>query len=100
MTKLNQEEIQTGLSTVDANWKFDGTHIQRIFLFKNFIEAFSFMTAVALVAEKNSHHPDWNNVYSKVTIGLHTHDAGGITSKDFDLALAIDEIFDKTIISN
>ncbi len=95
MTKLTEQEIQTRMKSLDPTWKFDGKHILRDFLFKNFIDAFSFMTAVALVAEKSSHHPDWNNVYNKVTIALNTHDAGGITTKDFDLATAIDKIFNK-----
>jgi len=95
MTKLNEQEIQTRMKSLDPTWKFDGKHILRDFLFKNFIDAFSFMTAVALVAEKSSHHPDWKNVYNKVTIALNTHDAGGITTKDFDLATAIDKIFNK-----
>lgn len=99
MTKLNDEEIQTRLKSLETEWQFDGKHIQRNFQFKNFIEAFSFMTAVALVAEKSSHHPDWNNVYNKVTIALNTHDVGGITTKDFDLAKAIDKIFNRIFIS-
>lgn len=98
MTKLNEQEIQTRMQSLDPAWQFDGKYIRRDFLFKNFIEAFSFMTAVALVAEKSSHHPDWNNVYNKVTIALNTHDAGGITTKDFDLAKAIDEIFNKIVV--
>ena len=95
MTKLNEQEIQTRMKSLDTAWQFDGKHILRDFRFKNFVEAFSFMTAVALVAKRSSHHPDWNNVYNKVTIALNTHDAGGITAKDFDLATAIDEIFNK-----
>jgi 4a-hydroxytetrahydrobiopterin dehydratase len=69
-----------------------GKFLHREFLFKDFVEAFSFMTAVALVAEKAAHHPNWKNGYNKVTIDLSTHDADGITAKDFDLAKAIDKL--------
>ncbi len=66
----------------------------RIFEFKNFIEAFSFMTRVALIAEKMNHHPTWSNTYNKVEIRLNTHDQGFIiTEKDYQLAKAIDNIF-------
>jgi 4a-hydroxytetrahydrobiopterin dehydratase len=95
MTKLNEQEIQTKMKSIDRAWQHNEKYIHREFLFKDFIEAFSFMTAVAIVAEKSSHHPDWKNVYNKVTIALNTHDAKGITTKDFDLAKAIDSIFNK-----
>jgi 4a-hydroxytetrahydrobiopterin dehydratase len=68
--------------------------ISRTFKFKNFSEAFGFMTRVALAAEKADHHPDWSNSYDKVTIRLSTHDAGGVSQKDFDLARAIDRLVD------
>lgn len=65
----------------------------KTFEFKNFIEAFSFMTRVAIIAEKMNHHPTWENVYNKVIIQLSTHDAGSIvTEKDKKLAIAIDEL--------
>jgi 4a-hydroxytetrahydrobiopterin dehydratase len=95
MLKLNEQDIKTGLLSLNPNWQFDNKNITRDFKFKNFIEAFSFMTAVALIAEKSGHHPDWKNSYNKVTIALSTHDATGITTKDFKLAIAIDEIFEK-----
>jgi 4a-hydroxytetrahydrobiopterin dehydratase len=64
--------------------------------FKNFTEAFGFMTQVALIAEKMDHHPDWSNVYNKVEINLSTHDAGDVvTDKDRKLAKMIDEIYAK-----
>jgi 4a-hydroxytetrahydrobiopterin dehydratase len=68
--------------------------ISRTFKFKNFSEAFGFMTRVALAAEKADHHPDWSNSYDKVTIRLSTHDAGGVSQKDIDLARAIDRMVD------
>lgn len=92
MTKLNDQEVQNSLDRIDPRWKLNGKFIQRHLLFKNFIEAFSFMTAVALKAEKSGHHPDWKNVYNQVDIALSTHDVDGLSIKDFELAAAIDEI--------
>lgn len=66
--------------------------IARKFEFRDFNEAFGFMTRAALVAEKLDHHPEWFNVYNRVTIDLTTHDAGGITAKDAELARKLDEI--------
>ena len=76
-------------------WEIKSEQIQREFKFANFIEAFSFMTKVALICEKYNHHPNWENVYSKVNIKLNTHDLGGITNLDQTLALEINKIFDK-----
>jgi 4a-hydroxytetrahydrobiopterin dehydratase len=77
-------------------WKNENNKLKRTFVFKDFIEAFSFMTKVALLAEKMDHHPYWENVYNKVTIELNTHDAGDIvTEKDHSLASAIDELIKK-----
>ncbi len=64
----------------------DGLSIRRVFTFKNFSEAFAFMTRVALAAEKMDHHPDWSNVYKTVKVELTTHDAHGLTELDFELA--------------
>lgn len=95
MKKLNEQEIKIQMTSIDDTWQLKGKFIHRDFVFKDFIEAFSFMTAVALIAEKSAHHPDWKNVYNKVTITLNTHDADGLTAKDFDLATAIDGIAKK-----
>lgn len=92
MKKLNDKEVQSSMAEINASWERKGKFICCEFVFKNFIEAFSFMTAVALVAEKSNHHPNWENVYNKVTISLGTHDVDGISEKDFDLAKAIDTI--------
>jgi 4a-hydroxytetrahydrobiopterin dehydratase len=92
MVKLNDQEIQIRMSSIDPVWVLKGKFIHRDVLFKNFIEAFSFMTAVALVAEKRDHHPNWKNVYNKVTIALNTHDVDGLSDEDFALAKAIDHI--------
>ena len=77
-------------------WVEKDNTLQRTFEFSDFTEAFSFMTAVAIIAEKQNHHPDWSNVWNKVSFKLNTHDAGGIvTQKDKDLAEAIDKVFEK-----
>ena len=74
-------------------WKEENNTLKRTYEFENFIEAFAFMTKVALLAEKVDHHPFWSNVYNKVTIELSTHDAGNvITEKDRKLASLIDNI--------
>ena len=74
-------------------WREENNSLKKTFQFKNFIEAFSFMTRVALIAEKMNHHPYWVNVYNKVEITLNTHDAGDVvTDKDRKLAERIDEV--------
>ena len=67
--------------------------VQREFVFADFNRAFTFMTQVALAAEKADHHPEWSNVYNKVRVTLSTHDAGGVTQKDLDLARFADEAY-------
>ena len=66
--------------------------ITRTFTFRDFNEAFGFMTRVALVAEKMDHHPEWSNVYKTVAVTLSTHDAGGLTERDIELATAMDRV--------
>ena len=66
--------------------------IERTFVFKDFNEAFGFMSRAALVAEKNDHHPEWRNVYKTVEVVLATHDAGGVTQRDVELAKAMNAI--------
>ena len=74
-------------------WKEEDNKLKQSFEFENFIEAFGFMSKVALIAEKMSHHPEWKNVYNKVEITLTTHDKGNtITQKDRELAKAIDNL--------
>ena len=72
-------------------WQEKNNKLYRKFQFKDFSEAFAFMTRVALEAEKMNHHPEWSNVYNNVTIKLSTHDAGGITDHDIALAKIIDD---------
>lgn len=77
-------------------WKEENNKLNRQFQFKNFIEAWSFMTEVAFHAEKQNHHPEWSNVYNKVNITLTTHDEGNtVTEKDRALASSIDGIYRK-----
>ena len=75
------------------NWKEENNKLKKSFEFKNFVEAFGFMSRVALVAEKMNHHPEWSNVYNKVDIALQSHDDGDkVTEKDHKLAKAIDSL--------
>ena len=83
--KLSSDEIQTGLKKV-AGWVIQDAKLHKEFQFSSFIEAFGFMTQLALVAESMNHHPEWFNVYNRVVIDLTTHDAGGISNLDFELA--------------
>lgn len=87
--RLTDAEIDAALTGLPG-WTRNGDGIERSYRFKAFVEAFAFMTRVALLAEKADHHPEWSNVYNKVEVRLTTHDAGGITSKDVALATAID----------
>ncbi len=91
-SKLTDSEIQKKLETLDG-WKLREGAIFRHFQFANFSAAFGFMLQVALVAEKLDHHPLWTNVYNKVDISLNTHDAGGITELDLNLAMAINKLY-------
>jgi len=71
-------------------WTGGDDFITKIFKFKDFVEAFSFMTNIAMIAEKMNHHPEWYNVYNRVDITLTTHDSGGVTEKDISLAKAME----------
>ena len=84
---LSSDYLSKLIDQESLDWKIidDGKKIKKTFKFKSFIEAFSFMSKVAIYAEKKDHHPEWSNVYNKVEICLTTHDAGGITEKDVDL---------------
>jgi 4a-hydroxytetrahydrobiopterin dehydratase len=89
--KLTGSARQTALGKLQGWSELTGRDaIQKKFTFKDFNEAFGFMARVALIAEKLDHHPEWFNVYNKVEVTLATHDAGGVTQKDIDLAVAMD----------
>jgi 4a-hydroxytetrahydrobiopterin dehydratase len=89
--KLSDAEVTSRLPELD-NWQLLDGKLLKTFTFESFVQAFGFMSSVALLAEAMSHHPDWSNVYNRVTIGLNTHDLGGITDWDFSLAKQIDAI--------
>jgi len=95
MKRLNKQEIDVILHTLHKDWTVAGKFIKRDFVFEDFVLAFSFMTSVALEAEKAGHHPNWQNVYNKVSISLSTHEADGLTEKDFTLARKIDILFNE-----
>jgi 4a-hydroxytetrahydrobiopterin dehydratase len=95
MKALSNEEVTGYMATHLKNWAFKETALNRDLKFKDFVEAFSFMTAIALEVEKMDHHPDWTNSYNKLSISLSTHSAKGITQRDFDLAEKIDQLFKK-----
>jgi 4a-hydroxytetrahydrobiopterin dehydratase len=93
--KLSAESLDAAMALL-PHWSHDAAQdrITRQFKFGDFSQAFAFMTRVALAVEKADHHPDWSNVYNKVTISLSTHDAGGISQKDIHLAKKIDALAD------
>ena len=88
--KLNDAEINAELANL-SGWVVENGKLHKQFQFNSFVEAFGFMTRVALVAESMNHHPEWSNVYNRVTINLMTHDAGGISALDFELAKQADK---------
>ncbi|WP_336970398.1 4a-hydroxytetrahydrobiopterin dehydratase [Sphingobium aromaticiconvertens] len=93
ISKLTDAERAVALATL-PEWTSvsDPDGIRRLFTFTDFVQAFGFMAQVALLAEKADHHPEWSNVYNRVDIVLTTHDAGGLSQRDVDMATAIDAI--------
>ncbi|MCP5481815.1 MAG: 4a-hydroxytetrahydrobiopterin dehydratase [Spirochaetales bacterium] len=89
MSKLDAAQVEKALRQLPA-WKVEQGKLHREFKFADFRAAFGFMTGVALAAEKMDHHPEWSNVYNRVTIDLVSHDVGGLTSRDLELAGIID----------
>jgi 4a-hydroxytetrahydrobiopterin dehydratase len=92
--KIAPEQIASLLTGL-PQWRYQperGGSITRDFKFIDFNEAFGFMARVALLAEQHNHHPEWSNVYNRVSITLTTHDAGGLSSRDLDLAQRIDNL--------
>jgi 4a-hydroxytetrahydrobiopterin dehydratase len=90
-TTLVERDITAALAEL-RGWTVVNAKLHREFQFKNFVEAFGFMTTVALIAERLNHHPEWFNVYHRVVIDLVTHDAGGITSVDVEFARAVNRL--------
>src|SRR5689334_24786537 len=91
VTAASEKEIAEGLATL-SGWSRVGAAIAKTIVFADFNQAWGFMSRVALLAEKQDHHPDWRNVWNKVKITLSTHDAGGLSSRDFELARAIERV--------
>lgn len=96
--KLSADAVAGALADLNAAapaespWHIKDGKLNKTYQFANFIEAFAFMTAAALAAEKMNHHPEWRNVYKTVQVDLTTHESGGLTRLDFDLASAMDKL--------
>lgn len=88
---LDERALEDAVGQLDG-WTVARGRLHREFRFDDFVEAFGFMARAALVAESMNHHPEWSNVYSKVVVDLTTHDAGGITASDVDLAAKLDAL--------
>lgn len=93
---ISQNDLHAFLKQ-NNHWQEKENCLYQEFTFNNFIEAFGFMTKIALLAEKMNHHPNWSNVYNKVYVSLNTHDVKGITLLDLELAEKIDKIFNHGI---
>ena len=89
--KLTEQQINDRLNTLEG-WSLLNAKLHREYQFENFIEAFGFMTRAALYAEAMNHHPEWFNVYHKVVVDLTTHDAGGVSERDFELARKMESL--------
>jgi 4a-hydroxytetrahydrobiopterin dehydratase len=90
--KLSPAQLSTALQQLGGQWSLKNAKLHRQFQFKTFVEAFGFMSSVALIAESLGHHPEWFNVYNSVTVDLTTHDVGGISDKDIELARRMNEL--------
>jgi 4a-hydroxytetrahydrobiopterin dehydratase len=91
ISRLTDDEIEAGLGNL-PRWRVVDGKLHRELKFKSFVRAFGFMSQVALLAEKRDHHPEWSNIYGTVVIDLTTHDCGGLSRRDLELASAIDEL--------
>jgi 4a-hydroxytetrahydrobiopterin dehydratase len=93
--KLTAEQSQSALDELNTDlstcWEIIDGKLAKVFKFKDFQQAFGFMTMCALYAEKQDHHPEWSNVYNKVAVQLITHDVSGLSEKDFNLAKKMEE---------
>lgn len=89
---MTEKEVETRLASL-SGWQYDGVHIHQSFVFRDFSEAFAFLCRVALIAERLNHHPDWSGVYNRVVLKLRTHDADGVTEKDFNFAEEVKTLF-------
>jgi 4a-hydroxytetrahydrobiopterin dehydratase len=91
IAKLSAAEIEAKLADLQG-WTLQGGKLHKDYRFTDFVAAFGFMTRVALHAEAQQHHPEWHNVYNRLAVDLTTHDAGGISEKDFALARIMDSL--------
>ncbi len=91
ITQLSTQDLRAGLKELPA-WGIKEDKLHRDLKFKNFVQTWGFMTQVAMLAEQMDHHPEWFNVYNKVSIDLTTHEVGGISSRDIELAKKIDAL--------
>lgn len=91
MKPLSIIELNKALENI-STWKYENNCLTKTFTFKDFSENFSFMTRVAMLAEKYNHHPDWSGGYRNLSIQLSTHDAGGVTELDLKLAFEIEKL--------
>jgi 4a-hydroxytetrahydrobiopterin dehydratase len=96
MSKLSDTQISSALSNL-AGWTVANGKLHREYKFPDFAHAFGFMATAAPLIEKRDHHPEWANVYNRVTVDLTTHDAHGITQKDVDLAALLEGIAKKLV---
>lgn len=95
---LNDDQLQAVLKKLDG-WKLQEGKLYREFQFADFTRAFGFMTEAAAVAEEMNHHPEWSNVWNRVKVFLWTHDAGGITGMDVEMAERMEDIAGKLLVS-
>lgn len=96
MARLNDAELKAGLEGLPA-WTIANGKLHREYQFADFIHAFGFMATAAIAIEAMEHHPEWFNVWNRVVVDLTTHDAGGITPKDFKLANKLEELAQKLL---
>jgi 4a-hydroxytetrahydrobiopterin dehydratase len=89
--KLSEEELRFTLESL-GNWELQGGKLHRTWRFRDFVEAWGFMCEAALIVQQMDHHPEWSNVYHTVVVDLVTHDAGGITTRDAELARKLEAL--------
>jgi 4a-hydroxytetrahydrobiopterin dehydratase len=90
-TALSSKDLESRVGS-HPGWNLEQGKLHRVFKFKSFVEAFGFMSQIAILAEKMDHHPEWSNVYNRVEVFLTTHDADGISELDFELAAHMDRL--------
>jgi 4a-hydroxytetrahydrobiopterin dehydratase len=95
--KLSESEVRSALQGL-SGWTILHGKLHREYTFPDFVHAFGFMSSAALVAEAMGHHPEWSNIYNRVTVDLTTHDAGGISAKDLELAAKMDGLYPKSAL--